>query len=678
MHIVYYDLVVGLPKAVDGSYVMLLFYDGFSRFVVGVPLASEKAEYIVKKVMEHFIGPFGYPWAFHSDNGKNMDGHLVRYLAQMLGITKTTTPPYTPNSNPCETMCGAVTMLIRKALYKKDQRQWPLYVPFILNALNSTVHTATGYTPRNLFFGRFRERDPVPLVSTDSECANATVYMSHLRRAQQLQWQLVRSRSQKLVEKRREKANEKLKPHPFKVGDFVLIKNLSPALGKGQKKLRAKYIGPFRVVHVYPRTLIVVPWRDSHHFKTEERKSKWFKFPNRGDIRPYSARPVNVGYCKPFRSEVDEDLFDQDLLQEFLDSIEAGYATSNPSIIESRSDDSRLTDGWRAMGDDHSRTRTISDSSDDDDDPDDNNDWPAAPGAGGSLGSNSGGESINPQEVLDEMEIDPDDRIRLQGLLLDRDQYDRAAPEDRHQHDEVADILQRARSADAEVREQAEFDAVRLLDQLMEEEERKAAGAEPMAGPSVKAEAKAKPERPADLPDLEEVGDELRGPLRPGEFVVSTPGWHVQASPTIYPGQPRVIKRGGASRTSSATPSPQDGATALTPEEQVTPERQRAQANPSLYQTKSGRTVKKPDWYDPSAYDRSRRERLDIEKAKRLSLGDLRNLADEPNPDLATPDAEEAAPQLPDDGNAPPEADENRSPVDEKAAEKSSSSGEEF
>jgi hypothetical protein len=63
-----------------------------------------------------------------------------------------------------ETMCGAVAQLLRKGLNQSDQRYWSLCLPFVLNALNSTVHTATGYTTNSLFFGRYQERDLVPLI----------------------------------------------------------------------------------------------------------------------------------------------------------------------------------------------------------------------------------------------------------------------------------------------------------------------------------------------------------------------------------------------------------------------------------------------------------------------------------------------------------------------------------
>ena len=196
MHIVHYDLVVGLPRALDGSHAIILFYDGFSRFIYGIPLASEKAEYIVKKVMGHFVAAFGFPWALHSDNGKNVDGNLMRYLAAMMGVVKTTTPPHTPNANPCETACAAISMLLRKSMTHSDQRYWPQFLPFILNALNNTVHTAHGYTPSSLFLGRVKQRPVVPLVPSEVDAANVNEYYQMLRKSQEAAYQITRERNE--------------------------------------------------------------------------------------------------------------------------------------------------------------------------------------------------------------------------------------------------------------------------------------------------------------------------------------------------------------------------------------------------------------------------------------------------------------------------------------------------
>ena len=322
MHIVHCDLIVGLPRALDGSYAILLLYDGFSRFTYGIPLASEKAEYVVNKLMSHFVAAFGLPWALHSDNGRNIDGAYIRHLALMLGVLKTSTPPHTPNANPTETMCGAVGMLLRKALNESDKRYWSLCLPFILNALNSTVHTATGYTPNSLFFGRYKERDPVPLIPFDAESANVNEYFQKMRRFQELAFQIVRSRNERKLLARKKHWDSTARTHSYKEGDFVLVKNKNPASGPGKKKLRSVYVGPFRVIKAYTSSLIVVPWTENSRLEEYYKDPDVFRLIHRGDIKPFYTRQVSVRHCKPFYGDiVTEEIVDPIMLTRFLDAL---------------------------------------------------------------------------------------------------------------------------------------------------------------------------------------------------------------------------------------------------------------------------------------------------------------------------------------------------------------------
>ena len=348
MHVVHCDLIVGLPRAFDGSYAILLLYDGFSRFTFGIPLASEKADYVVKKLMSHFVAAFGLPWALHSDNGRNVDGSLIRHLALMLGVLKTSTPPYTPNANPTETMCGAVSMLIRKALSGSDKRYWSVCLPFVLNALNSTVHTATGYTPNSLFFGRYQERDPVPLIPFDAEAANVNEYYQKVRRFQELAFQIVRSRNERKLLAHKAKWDSTARIHSYKEGDFVLVKNLNPASGPGKAKLRAKYIGPFRVIKAYTSSLIVTPWTENSRLEEFYRDENLFRLMHRGDIKPFHTRQVSVKHCKPFKGDISEEqIVDPIMLTRFLDSLGIDPLDEIISEIDpsGRNDDSTIHSG---------------------------------------------------------------------------------------------------------------------------------------------------------------------------------------------------------------------------------------------------------------------------------------------------------------------------------------------
>jgi hypothetical protein len=105
---------------------------------------------------------------------------------------------------PTETMCGAVAQLLRKGLNESDKRYWSLCLPFVLNALNSTVHTATGYTPNSLFLGRYKERELVPVIPFDCESANTNEYFQKMRRFQELAFQIVRSRNERRLQAKKD------------------------------------------------------------------------------------------------------------------------------------------------------------------------------------------------------------------------------------------------------------------------------------------------------------------------------------------------------------------------------------------------------------------------------------------------------------------------------------------
>ena len=347
MHVVHCDLIVGLPRALDGSHAILLLYDGFSRLTFGIPLTSEKADYCVKKLMSHFVSAFGLPWALHSDNGRNIDGSLIRHLALMLGVIKTSTPPHTPNANPTETMCGAVSMLIRKALNESDKRYWSLCLPFVLNALNSTVHTATGYSPNSLFFGRFQERELIPLIPMDSESANVNEYFQKMRRFQELAFQIVRHRNERKIDAKKEDWDKHARTHSYKPGDFVLVKNNNPASGPGKKKLRAIYVGPFRVLKSYMSSLIVVPWTENSRLEEYNKDPDLFRLMHRGDIKPFHTRQVSVKHCKPFHGKLEtEDIVDPIMLTRFLDAL----GVDNNDEILSEIDRSSSSDLFPSSG----------------------------------------------------------------------------------------------------------------------------------------------------------------------------------------------------------------------------------------------------------------------------------------------------------------------------------------
>ncbi|HEY7535653.1 MAG TPA: transposase family protein, partial [Thermodesulfobacteriota bacterium] len=358
------DVTSGLPRSHDGYHALLVVYDGFSRFATAICLKSEKADYIVKEFMTHYIGKFGPPPThIHSDNGKNMDSSLIRHLCRMIGTIKSSTPIYTPRSNKAEVICGAVVQLIRKGLINSDQKYWPLCVPFVLNAYNSTVHTATGYTPNALFLGRFDEPSPVPLVPFDCEAANVNDYYKKLRRFQELAFQIVQTKNERLAEIKHKQMNKNAITPQFKIGEYVLVKNLKPGTGPGQVKLRPKWIGPFRIIKVYPASLALVPWSVNSKLESFYKDPDLFRIVHRGDVSPFKVQISAIKDCKPYKGTIDNQIVvDPILISNFLDSLEVDQEKEISFIIPSETDSLEEEDKIPELGD-RSMTDHISSSS---------------------------------------------------------------------------------------------------------------------------------------------------------------------------------------------------------------------------------------------------------------------------------------------------------------------------
>jgi hypothetical protein len=143
-----------------------------------------------------------------------------------------------------------------------------------------------------------------------------------MRRFQELAYQIVRGRNERRLQAKKELWDETARQQPYKLGDFVLIKNQNPASGPGKMKLRAKYIGPFRIIKVYYSSVVVVPWTQNARLEEYYRDPNVFRLLHRGDIRPFYTRIVSVKHCKPFKGDIkQEEIIDPIMISRFLDGL---------------------------------------------------------------------------------------------------------------------------------------------------------------------------------------------------------------------------------------------------------------------------------------------------------------------------------------------------------------------
>ena len=141
---------------------VLVITDAFSKFSVAVVTPNQKALTVAKVLVDKWFHVYGIPSRLHSDQGKSFDNEIVKALCKLYGVKQSFTCPYNPWGNAqCEHFNRTMFSLLR-TLSKEQKMDWPVHLPSLVFAYNTTPHSTTGFQPYQLMFGR---RAPAPCDS---------------------------------------------------------------------------------------------------------------------------------------------------------------------------------------------------------------------------------------------------------------------------------------------------------------------------------------------------------------------------------------------------------------------------------------------------------------------------------------------------------------------------------
>ena len=141
---------------------ILVIIDHFTKFAQAYPVKNQKAVTTAKLVLD-FIRRYGFPEKFHSDQGQNFVGKVMKNLYKLTGIKQTTTTPYHPMGNGLSERFNHTLLSMVGTLTSEKKKAWPKYLPDLVMAYNSSTHDSTGFSPYFLIFGR-QPRLPVDVV----------------------------------------------------------------------------------------------------------------------------------------------------------------------------------------------------------------------------------------------------------------------------------------------------------------------------------------------------------------------------------------------------------------------------------------------------------------------------------------------------------------------------------
>ncbi len=244
------DIVGPLPELDSGNRYILVVGDYFTRWVEAYAIPNQEAITVAKKLTNEFFFRFSPPEQLHSDQGRQFESELVAEVCKLLGIHKTRTTAYHPQSDGMierfnRTMLGMLATAAPDHPFDWEDHLHPLCL-----AHNSSVHATTGFTPFYLMFGR-QVRMPLYIVYGAvllwQKVLHSLTMLKHSANAWKMRITEFGTRLTRRQERQREFYNRKSHGEPYSVGDLVFLN--SPATPRGQaRKLHRRWTGPFQVV----------------------------------------------------------------------------------------------------------------------------------------------------------------------------------------------------------------------------------------------------------------------------------------------------------------------------------------------------------------------------------------------------------------------------------------------
>lgn len=242
------DILGPLPLTERGNKYILMVGDYFTKWMEAFPKPNQEAETVAGILVKEYVCRYGVPLILHSDQGRNFESSVMKEMCELLGIKKTHTTPYHPQSDGMIERFNRTLEAQLSKFVDYNQHDWDTHIPLLLLAYRSAVHESTRCTPAKMTFGRdlrlpidlvYGRPEERPSITTSKFCQDL---MQRLECIHEYARENLKVKSNSMKEKYDVLAQSK----PLNVGDAVWLHN--PRRKKGlSPKLNRPWEGPYTV-----------------------------------------------------------------------------------------------------------------------------------------------------------------------------------------------------------------------------------------------------------------------------------------------------------------------------------------------------------------------------------------------------------------------------------------------
>ena len=238
--------ILEVPMSDKGNKYIIVIGDYFTKWVEVFPLKSHTAVVVAEILVDRFITRFGAPFQIHSDQGPEFESKLVSEVCKLLGVDKTRTTSYHPQSDGQVERFNRTLLSMLSKYVHENQKDWDLHLQKVVMAYRTSKHQTTQYTPAYLLFGR-ELRLPVDVMYKLPE--NEEIpdkFVADMRDRFHRIYEMVRKNIGDTQKTMSDYYNRKVQGHPFEEGERVWY--FDPRVKKGRStKLNKPWKGPFVV-----------------------------------------------------------------------------------------------------------------------------------------------------------------------------------------------------------------------------------------------------------------------------------------------------------------------------------------------------------------------------------------------------------------------------------------------
>jgi len=242
------DILGPFPESEAGNSYILVVADYFTRWMEAFSIPNQEAGTIANKLVDEVFMRFGVPTQLHSDQGRQFESLLMTELSKLLGIQKTRTTPYHPQSDGMVERFNRTLLSMLAAHCKDNPWNWEQHIRNVCFAYNSSVHSSTGFTPFYLMYGR-QATLPVDIQfgTMHNKHQSTNEYVAELERRLTSAYELAHKTAGISHNRQKLYYDRNVHGDSYEPGELVWL--LNPKVPKNtSKKLFHPWTGPFKVL----------------------------------------------------------------------------------------------------------------------------------------------------------------------------------------------------------------------------------------------------------------------------------------------------------------------------------------------------------------------------------------------------------------------------------------------